>query len=340
MFRQDSIHVEPIVSSTTVDTIEQKPAKPQTPYQVLRLLPKDATPAQQDSAIQAWFQPGEIHYSSRPDTLHLPGHDIGKSLKDVNLPQYYRENFFSENALFHPELDGGRFGVAGDPIPYTTKNDNIITSMLLVCFVMTLIAFSFSKGFLLRQSKNFFYIPKSDHTMTETSTEIKSQFFFLLQTCLLLALLYFFYTREYVADTFLLSDEYLLVAILTGVFISYYLLKYLLYAYVNLVFFDHKRNKQYFLTLLFLYSLEGVLLYPIVALLTFFDISAQSVAYYTISVVILVKILTFYKCFVIFFRQNGLYLQIILYFCALEIIPLFALWGGLAVIVNALKINF
>jgi hypothetical protein len=109
---------------------------------------------------------------------------------------------------------------------------------------------------------------------------------------------------------------------------------------VNLVFFDHKRNKQYFLTLLFLYSLEGVLLYPIVALLTFFDISAQSVAYYTISVVILVKILTFYKCFVIFFRQNGLYLQIILYFCALEIIPLFALWGGLAVIVNALKINF
>ena len=66
-----------------------------TPYQVLRLLPKDATPAQQDSAIQAWFQPGEVHYSNQPDTLHLPGHGIGRSLKDVNLPQYYRENFFS-----------------------------------------------------------------------------------------------------------------------------------------------------------------------------------------------------------------------------------------------------
>ena len=132
MFRTDSIYTEPIVPSDTNDTIEHQPAKPQTPYQVLRLLPKDATPAQQDSAIQAWFQPGEIHYSSRPDTLHLPGHDIGKSLKDVNLPQYYREHFFSNNSFLHPELDGGRFGVAGDPIPYSTKNDNIITSMGLV----------------------------------------------------------------------------------------------------------------------------------------------------------------------------------------------------------------
>ena len=340
MLRQDSIQTEPIVSSETNDTIVQKPAKPQTPYQVLRLLPKDATPAQQDSAIQAWFQPGEIHYSSRPDTLHLPGHGIGKSLKEVNLPQYYREHFFSDNTYFHPELDGGRFGVAGDPIPYTTKNDNIITSMLLVCFVMTLVAFSFCRSFLLRQAKNFFYIPKTEYTITETSTEIKAQFFFLLQTCLLMALLYFFYIRTYTANTFILSDEYLLVAILAGIFLGYFFLKFLVYAYVNLVFFTPKRNGLFFRTLLVLHSFEGILLFPIVALLTFFDIPAQTVVYYTIFVVLLVKILTFYKSFVIFFRQNGLYLQIILYFCALEIIPLFALWGGLAVIANALKINF
>ena len=340
MFRTDSIYTEPIVPSDTNDTIEHKPSKPQTPYQVLRLLPKDATPAQQDSAIQAWFQPGEIHYSSKPDTLHLPGHDIGKNLKEVNIPQYYREHFFSDNTYYHQELDGGRFGVAGDPIPYNTKNDNIITSMLLICFVMTLIAFSFSRSFLLRQAKNFFYIPKTEYTVSETSTEIKAQFFFLLQTSLLMALLYFFYLRTYTTGTFILSDEYLLVAILTGIFIGYFFLKYLLYSYVNLIFFERKRNGQFFRTLLFLHSIEGILLFPMVALLTFFNISAQSAAYYTVFVVVLVKILTFYKSFVIFFRQNSLYLQIILYFCALEIIPLFALWGGLAVIANALKINF
>ena len=48
-----------------------------TPKMVLSWLPRNATPAQQDSAIQAHFKPSEIRWSSRPDTLHLPGHNRG-----------------------------------------------------------------------------------------------------------------------------------------------------------------------------------------------------------------------------------------------------------------------
>ena len=66
--------------STDVVVAEQpKHFKPRHPYQVLRTLPKDATPAQQDSAIQAAFQPKEVRYSNMPDTLHLPGYGKGKS---------------------------------------------------------------------------------------------------------------------------------------------------------------------------------------------------------------------------------------------------------------------
>jgi len=54
----------------------------------------------------------------------------------------------------------------------------------------------------------------------------------------------------------------------------------------------------------------------------------------------LVKILTFYKSYIIFFKQKRYFLQIILYFCALEIVPLFALWGGLLSIVDLFKIKF
>ena len=340
MLLQDSIHTETIVAPDLPDLMEHIPTRPQTPYQVLRLLPKDATPAQQDSAIQAWFQPGEIHYSSQPDTLHLPGHDIGRSLKDVNLPQYYRQNFFSENSMYHPELDSERFGMAGDPIPYSTQNDNIITSLLLLSFVITMVAFSITRNLLIRQAKDFFNVIKADHDLSETSIEIRSQIFFVAQTCLLWSLLYFFYTKKYVANSFILSDEYLLVAIFFGVFFGFYVLRNIVYTMVNYVFFDGKRNIRFLRTHLFIDSCEGLLLYPIVALLTFFDISAISVVYYTIFVLVLVKILTFYRCSIIFFRQNALYFQIILYFCTLEIVPLIALWGGLSVIVNALKINF
>ena len=120
---QDSIISEHVVTAAVPDSFVQRPARPQTPYQVLRMLPKDATPAQQDSAIQAWFQPGEIHYSNQPDTLHLPGHNAGRNLKDVSLPTYYRETFFAKDTLLHPELTGGRFGVASDPVPSTMRNE-------------------------------------------------------------------------------------------------------------------------------------------------------------------------------------------------------------------------
>ena len=73
--------------------------RPLTPAQVLSWLPRDATPAQQDSAIQAHFKPSEIHWSEHPDTLHLPGHSPGVDLMKADLPQYYKESFFSKSAL-------------------------------------------------------------------------------------------------------------------------------------------------------------------------------------------------------------------------------------------------
>jgi len=86
--------------------------------------------------------------------------------------------------------------------------------------------------------------------------------------------------------------------------------------------------------------MEGFFLYPAILLLGYLNVAHQTIIYYVLTVVFLVKLLSFYKCYVIFFRQNGIFLQIILYFCALEIVPLATLWGGLEVMTNALKINF
>ena len=203
--RQDTIvsahHLQPIELSAPLDTAPRRPSRPETPYQVLRMLPKDATPAQQDSAIQAWFQPGEIHYSSQPDTLHLPGHGVGRNLKDVDLPQYYRESFFSKDSLLHPELNGGRYGMPGDPVPYTVRGDNFFTGLLLLCFVLAMVSFAHSRRFIARQVKDFFYIPHTDKTtvITETSSELRFQFFLGLQASLLLAIGYYLYVIHAVA---------------------------------------------------------------------------------------------------------------------------------------------
>ena len=224
MLANDSILTTTIATANT-DTVAVHTAKPQTPYEVLRLLPKDATPAQQDSAIQEWFEPQEIHYSSRPDTLHLPGQEIPRDLKEVNLPHYYRENFFSNNTMYHPELSTERVGTSGDPIPYSFKNDSFVTGILILCFLLITFTLSRISEFLLRQTKQFFSTQKSEQSITETGSEIKFQFLFLFITCLLYGLLYYFYTTHFIANTFILSSEYILLAIFGGTILGYFAIR-------------------------------------------------------------------------------------------------------------------
>ena len=312
-----------------------------TPAVVLSWLPRNATPSQQDSAIQAHFPASEIRWSNRPDTLHLPGHDKGHNLLDVNIPQYYREGFFSKDTLFHPELPGGRYGVAGDPVPYSVHSDNIITSLLLLCFIFAVIAFSNTSSFIARQVKNFFYTPHEGTTeVTETANEVRFQIFLVFLTSLLLSLLFYFYTINNIGETFVLQSQYHLIAIYLGMIVGYFLSKYLLYGIVNVVFFESKQNSRWNKTLLFITSVEGVLLFPVVILEVYFAMADKNVVIYFIIAMTIVKILTFYKCYVIFFRRNVAKLQIILYFCTLEIIPMLAFWGALVTTANSLKINF
>ena len=339
MIRQDSIINNLPAAFNNLDSVARISARPQTPYQVLRLLPKDATPAQQDSAIQAWFTPAEIRYSEQPDTLHLPGEEVPSDLTAISLPLYYRENFFSSNPMYHEELESKEYGIAGDPVPEILSNDDVITGLLILCFLFITFTLSKISGFIGRQLKDFFYPQRTDRDITETGNEVKFQFVFVGLTCLVYGLLYYLYATAYIADTFTFSSEYSILAIFIGVFIVYFLLRFTLYHSINNIFFTSKENRKFLTTLLFLTSMEGAALFPILILLTYLHFSPVYAAIYCAIVLFLVKILTFYKSYIIFFQQKRVFLQNILYFCALEMVPLIALWGGLSVIVDIFKIK-
>lgn len=344
MFQSDSTAVQtPLTEEEAAGPVrnEEHEAEPRHPYQVLQKLPADATPAQQDSAIQAVFEVQNTHLSTRPDTLHLPGHDAGRSLKDVSIPQYYRETFFARDSLLHPEVGGGRSGVAGDPVPYTVRSDDTITALLLLCFFVAVVAFSKSRRFIMLQAKHILHEPgQLTSEVTETTGEVRLQFFLVMVTSLLLGVLNFIYVQQCVADTFILPSQYQLIWILSGCNAVYFIVKILLYWGVNNVFFGKKNSLRWLKLLLFVTSAEGVALFPAVMLEAFFALSVHKVIIYVAAVIIIVKILLLYKCKRAFFRQKGQYVQIILYFCALEIVPLLALWGTMAMIVDYLKITF
>ncbi len=260
---------------------------------------------------------------------------------DVDIPQYYREGFFSKDTLFHPELPGGRYGVAGDPVPYSVHSDNILTSILLFCFIFAVVTFSLVRGFIVRQAKVFFYPSRRDSSEeSETSTEFRYQMYLLFVTTLLLSILFYFYTLHYVGDSFMLSSQYYLIAIYLGIMIGYFLLKFLLYTSVNNIFFDSKKNRQWLRVMLFLIAVEGVLLFPIVMMQVYSNVYVGKVENYFFITLFLVKLLTIFQCYNIFFRRNDVKFQIILYFCALEIVPMLLVWSALDFTANILKINF
>lgn len=341
MYRADSTAT--YSAEATLQAVRETSHKTVSPHpaQILKNLPPDATPAQQDSAIQASVHVENTHLSTRPDTLYLPGTGKGKSYKDISIPIYYKESFFSKDPLYHPETYGGRYGVAGDPVPYSVKTDNIITAMLLGGFILTLIAFAHSRRFIFMQARNFFFESReSKNDMTETTSEYRFQFFFILQTCLLLSVILFIYTQDRIADTFVLASQYHLIAIFFGSFAAYFIMKMLLQTFVNWVFFDRRSNSRWFKSSLFITSAEGTAIFPLVMLMSYFDLSIQNAVTYMAVVIISVKLLSFYKCLIIFFKQNSVFSQIFLYFCALEIMPLLLLYGTLATIIDFLKINF
>ena len=343
MLQSDSTEVKH-QSSHNIPIIEDhKEEQPRHPYQVLHELPKDATPAQQDSALQSVYTGAEFRRPAVPldSTSMLNRSNVSNKLEKVDLPQYYRQNFFSTDSLWHPELNGGRYGIAGDPVPYTIKSDNMITGLLLGCFILALIAFSKSRWFIMRQAKTFFRVQRSGTTvMTETTNEFSYQFFLAAQTCLSLSLVAFFYAQEYNSDTFLVSSQYQLIAMFFGIFVGYFSLKSLLYSFVNWTFFDKRQNEQWMKAYLFITSVEGVVMFPFVLSQAYFGLSVKDTILYVASIVILSRLLSLYKCFLIFFRQKGVYVQIILYFCALEIVPLLALGCVLQALISYLNINF
>ena len=303
--------------------------------------PDTAAVATDSTARQAATADSTVQVTAFSDTVYVFGKGYTRRKDSATKETPAFDNYLKIDSLVAVNQGDPRYGIAGDPVPYTIRGDNTVTALLLGCFIIVLAAFANSRRFMLMQVKHFFREPRLGTTeMSETTAEVRYQLFFVLQTCLLLAIISFLYTIECVADTFNLASQYQLVAIFFGIFTGYFALKTLLYWIVNCVFFGKKESVRWLKSLLFATSAEGLALFPLVLLQSYFDLSVQKAIIYVAFVIVFVKMMLLYKSFVMFFKNKSFFLQIILYFCALEMIPLLSLGGVLVKVVDYLKINF
>lgn len=262
--------------------------------------------------------------------------------KPYSLEDWAGKGFFShlDSLGKQATLQENTMGVAGVQLPYKVRGDSAISILLIACFVVFILSTSRSLGYLTRQLKNFFFPTHNDSSENGAASVMPFLFFLMFVDCLTLAIGSHILATDILGAHFRLNSDIFVIGAFFGLFVLYFAVKDLLYRLTNTIFFDSKRNLQMTRAFIFLAAAEGVLLFPMVLLLVYFDLTEKKAIYYFIFVLILNKILSFYKGWDIFFRQNGGTLQTFLYFCALELVPLLAFGGIWLMTIDLLKINF
>lgn len=230
-------------------------------------------------------------------------------------------------------------GELGTPRPYSVHHDDVLTVLLLVCSVLLLVVIGSSLRTVKNLFKEFFFPSAAEDN--DVPTGISSLLFFLcMTTCVIVALCSFIYVNSEMAGFFVIDSPIAIVGIFFAASVVYLLLKWLVYGIVNNVLFGGNKSLQWSRSFFFVTALEGMLLFPLPLMVVYFRLSVEKGFYYFIFVLVLCKILTFFKSRNIFFRQKILFLQNILYFCALEIMPLLAFSGAWLILAHFLKVNF
>lgn len=218
-------------------------------------------------------------------------------------------------------------GIAGDPVPYLFRNDNFVTITLLLSFFLVVWVISRSRHYLREQAKSFFHERERENMFSErTQTELRGQIFLIFQTCFVLGILFFDFTQEKQVEVFNQVSPYMILGMSVGMCALYCLIKTGFYSFVNRIFFERRAcsrfNEIYMISVLAL----GLALLPVTLLVVYFDLSFHSLAIVFFCVLILDKMILLYKSWRIFFSYRWGWLHLFLYFCTLEIAPVFILF--------------
>ena len=232
-------------------------------------------------------------------------------------------------------------GFEGTPISYSPRTDDAIALTLLVCFFLSSIALARGKKFLSQQVKDFvFHRERTSIFDSSTAADVRYLLVLVLQTCVLSGITFLNYFHDTCPALMDHVSSLLLLGIYVGFCLAYFLLKWLLYMFLGWTFFDKNKTNIWLESYSALIYYVGFALFPFVLFLVYFDLSLTNLVIIGSIILIFTKILMFYKWIKLFFHQfSGLFL-LILYFCALEIVPCLLLYQGMIQMNNILLIKF
>lgn len=238
----------------------------------------------------------------------------------------YRESYLKGSPFFHEEIPVSKLGVSGDPIPYSIASDDLITMVLILCILVSMVMIARSWRLIRFQNKNIFRTPRDNSIeMRETADETRYQIYFYLQSATLLGLLVYSTLSTY-GNGFTL-DNYIVLGIYCATFATYYILKEILFVIVHSVFFKKEQRKLDNLSRLYIMTVQGTAMLPLVMLHIYFRLSIEITIKLLLLILLVLCLLHFWKVYKIFFSKKNAVMQFFLYLCTLEGVPLALLTG-------------
>lgn len=257
-------------------------------------------------------------------------------ISDVPL-DYNSLSLLNDSLLCTDSVHSYSFGVSGEPVPDLLSTDSTMNLMMLGCLVFLIVALTRSREFYIRQLSGFFYVAHAEELGHRTTQENLLQLAIIVTGCLSLAVATFIPALTILDPDAYFPDKPTAILLFALFFLLFFLSKVSIQYVVNMVFFGKRRATFFIQVQMLITACSSMLVFPIAFLVVYLPISTEISALGLVFVLVLNKILAFYKIWNIFFRQNGLFLQIILYFCTLEIAPLAAAGGIWLSIFNGLK---
>lgn len=231
-------------------------------------------------------------------------------------------------------------GLEGDLLPYRLSTDNSITGILFLCFFLTAYVLTNGKKMMLQQIKDYLHVKERGSLFAEsTGVDLRYRLLLLFQTCILLGVCIFDYFHDHGALVNSPYPSYVLIGIYILCCTVFYTLKWWIYSFLSWIFIDKTKGQILIDSYFFIISYLGLFLFPIALLAVYFDLTSVILIPLAVSIIILAKLLMLYKCIKLFFDNLYGLLPIILYFCALELMPCFILYQALIQINNLFLIK-
>lgn len=226
-------------------------------------------------------------------------------------------------------------GMQGEPMPYKLVSDGNVMTAIMLGFLLVVIALQNEKNGIKRILKNCLSVSSDraslfDETYNSTSNILTV--LLCIVSSIMGGLLLYHYFSYSEPDFFFKANHPAMISIYVGILLVYLIVKWIVYTFVDWIFFDKEKNKLWIEGVFNIIAAIGLILFPTALYIIFLDSEFHFSGKIILTIIFISKILLFYKCFRYFFRNFHGVLHLILYFCTLEIIPDLFLWKGIELI--------